>query len=119
MRHKGYKLDLCLNQNMDPSWATQTLPFTEFNFLQKYREGFKKSELGMINQKLPCAHMAGAIRLRIPAKERFSCLDGYPFLDLQGFLANLKVELGFCKCFLQIKKSICNFALCMSRNSND
>ena len=47
---------------------TQTLPFTEFDFLQKYREGFKKSELGLIYEKLPLKEMADAIRKKMPRR---------------------------------------------------
>ena len=41
---------------------TATLPFTEFNFMQKYRESFAVSELGRIYAQLPLKEMAEKIR---------------------------------------------------------
>ncbi len=35
------------------SEITATLPFTEFDFMQKYRESFAVSELGRIHAQLP------------------------------------------------------------------
>jgi len=37
---------------------TPTLPFTEFDFLQSYRESFAKSELGRIHSQLPLKELA-------------------------------------------------------------
>lgn len=37
---------------------TPTLPFTEFDFLQSYRESFEKSELGRIQSQLPLKELA-------------------------------------------------------------
>ena len=37
---------------------TATLPFTEFDFMQKYRESFAVSELGRIYAELPFKEMA-------------------------------------------------------------
>ena len=34
------------------------MPFTEYDFLQKYRESFRQSELGRIHAKLPLKEMA-------------------------------------------------------------
>ncbi|MDE5887108.1 MAG: transposase [Muribaculaceae bacterium] len=45
---------------------TATLPFTEFDFLQKYRESFKVSELGRIHELLPLREIADEIRRRMP-----------------------------------------------------
>ncbi|MDE5887931.1 MAG: transposase [Muribaculaceae bacterium] len=47
---------------------TATLPFTEFDFLQKYRESFKLSELGRIHELLPLREIADEIRRRMPRK---------------------------------------------------
>ena len=41
---------------------TATLPFTEFDFMQKYRESFAVSELGRIYAQLPLKEMAEKIR---------------------------------------------------------
>ena len=37
---------------------TATLPFTEFDFMQKYRESFAVSELGRIHAQLPLKELA-------------------------------------------------------------
>lgn len=52
------------------SEITATLPFTEFDFLQKYREGFAQSELGRIHAELPLKEMASEIRSRMPERDR-------------------------------------------------
>ena len=44
------------------SEITATLPFTEFDFMQKYRESFVVSELGRIYAQLPLKEMAEKIR---------------------------------------------------------
>ena len=41
---------------------TATWPFTEFNFMQKYRESFAVSELGRIYAQLPLKEIAENIR---------------------------------------------------------
>ncbi len=41
---------------------TATLPFTEFDFMQKYRESFAVSELGRIYAQLPLKEIAEKIR---------------------------------------------------------
>ena len=41
---------------------TATLPFTEFDFMQKYRESFAVNELGRIYAQLPLKEMAEKIR---------------------------------------------------------
>ena len=41
---------------------TATLPFSEFDFMQKYRESFAVSELGRIYAQLPLKEMAEKIR---------------------------------------------------------
>ncbi|MDE6716708.1 MAG: transposase [Muribaculaceae bacterium] len=50
------------------SEITATLPFTEFDFLQKYREGFKLSELGRIREQLPLKEMSEEIRRHMPRR---------------------------------------------------
>lgn len=50
------------------SEITATLPFTEFDFVQKYREGFRQSELGRIHGLLPLKELAAAIAEKMPAK---------------------------------------------------
>lgn len=45
------------------------MPFTEFDFLQKYRESFKSSELGRIHEQLPLKELAEEIRVRMPHKK--------------------------------------------------
>ena len=44
------------------SEITATLPFTEFDFMQKYRESFAVSELGRIYAQLPLKELAEKIR---------------------------------------------------------
>lgn len=51
------------------SEITATLPFTEFDFLQKYRESFKSSELGRIYEQLPLKELAAEIHGRMPARK--------------------------------------------------
>ena len=41
---------------------TATLPFSEFDFMQKYRESFAVSELGRIYAQLPLKEMTKKIR---------------------------------------------------------
>ena len=41
---------------------TAVLPFTEFDFMQKYRESFAVNELGRIYAQLPLKEMAEKIR---------------------------------------------------------
>ena len=41
---------------------TATLPFSEFDFMQKYRESFAVSQLGRIYAQLPLKEMAEKIR---------------------------------------------------------
>ena len=45
---------------------TATLPFTEFDFMQKYRESFAVSELGRIHAQLPLKELAEKIRMHFP-----------------------------------------------------
>lgn len=51
------------------SEITATLPFTEFDFLSKYRESFKSSELGRIYEQLPLKELAAEIYGRMPVKK--------------------------------------------------
>ena len=46
-----------------------SLPITEFDFLQKYRASFDKSELGYIHAKLPLKEMADKIASHFPRKK--------------------------------------------------
>lgn len=39
-----------------------TLPFTEFNIMEKFRKSFAKSELGQIHAKLPLAELAAELK---------------------------------------------------------
>ena len=45
---------------------TATLPFTEFDFMQKYRESFAVSELGRIYAQLPWKELVEKIRSHGP-----------------------------------------------------
>ena len=45
-----------------------TLPFTEYDFLKKYRESFAVSELGRIRALLPLKEMADELALHFPKK---------------------------------------------------
>lgn len=51
------------------SEITATLPLTEFDFIQRYRESFASSELGRIYEQLPLKELAAEIRGRMPAKK--------------------------------------------------
>ena len=48
------------------SEITATLPFTEFDFMQKYRESFAVSELGRIYAQLPLKELSEKIRSHFP-----------------------------------------------------
>ena len=48
------------------SEITATLPFTEFDFMQKYRESFAASELRRIHAQLPLKELAEKIRSHFP-----------------------------------------------------
>ncbi len=48
------------------SEITATLPLTEFDFMQKYRESFAVSELGRIHAQLPLKELAEKIRSHFP-----------------------------------------------------
>ena len=48
------------------SEITATLPFTEFDFMQKYRESFAVSELGRIHAQLPLKELAEKVRSHFP-----------------------------------------------------
>ena len=45
-----------------------TLPFTEYDFLKKYRESFEISELGRIHAMLPLKEMAEELASHLPKK---------------------------------------------------
>lgn len=45
-----------------------TLPFTEYDFLKKYRESFAESELGRIHSMLPLKEMAEELASHFPKK---------------------------------------------------
>lgn len=51
---------------------TPSLPFTEFDFLQKYRESFAKSELGRIHAQLPIKELAAELTSRAHKSARGS-----------------------------------------------
>ena len=61
-----------------------TLPLTEFDFQQKYREGFRQSELGRIYELLPLAELASAIAKKMPAKKP---QGNKPLFPLEGEIA--------------------------------
>lgn len=45
------------------------LPLTEYDFMQKYRESFRQSELGRIYDQLPLKELAEAISSKMPPKK--------------------------------------------------
>jgi putative transposase (fragment) len=49
---------------------TPTLPFTEFDFLQHYRDSFAKSELGRIRAQLPLEELAAELASRTHKRRR-------------------------------------------------
>ena len=49
---------ICMAKVKNFSGISPTLPFTEFDFYDLYRQTFEKSELGMIKRKLPLHEMA-------------------------------------------------------------
>ena len=49
---------------------TPTLPFTEFDFLQHYRDSFAKSELGRIRAQLPLKELAAELAPRTHKRRR-------------------------------------------------
>ena len=56
----GGKLLKKHREDTKKSDITPTLPFTEFDFLQIYRDSFAKSELGRIHSQLPLKELAAA-----------------------------------------------------------
>lgn len=66
--YSGVKLKITTVKLRKISEITATLPFTEFDFLQKYRESFAVSELGRIHDRLPLEEMAKKIRSHFPQK---------------------------------------------------
>ena len=60
---KNYKVKLQKIGDIQP-----TLPFTEYDFLKKYREGFAVSELGRIRALLPLKEMADELASHFPKK---------------------------------------------------
>ena len=46
-----------------------TLKFNEYDFIEYYKESFKKSELGMIYERLPMKEMAKELYSRMPLKK--------------------------------------------------
>ena len=57
---------------------TATLPFTEFDFLQKYRESFATSELGRIHAQLPLKEIAQKIQSHFPKKNPQGNIPKFP-----------------------------------------
>lgn len=55
-----------------------TLPFTEYDFLKKYRESFAVSELGRIHAMLPLKEMAKELALHFPKKHPQGNKPGFP-----------------------------------------
>ena len=69
---------------------TPTLPFTEFDFLQSYRESFAKSELGRIHSQLPLKELAAACTSRSHKSKRgkkplFSCEGEIALMFLKSY----------------------------------
>ena len=60
---KNYKVNLQKIDDIQP-----TLPFTEYDFLKKYRESFAVSELGRIRALLPLKEMADELASHFPKK---------------------------------------------------
>ena len=60
---KNYKVKLQKIGDIQP-----TLPFTEYDFLKKYRESFAVSELGRIRALLPLKEMANELASHFPKK---------------------------------------------------
>ena len=60
---KNYKVKLQKIGDIQP-----TLPFTEYDFLKKYRESFAVSELGRIRALLPLKEMADELASHFPKK---------------------------------------------------
>lgn len=61
-----------------------TLPLTEFDFMQKYRESFRQSELGRIYALLPLTELATAIAEKMPTKKP---QGNKPMFPLEGEIA--------------------------------
>lgn len=61
-----------------------TLPLTEFDFMQKYRESFRQSELGRIYELLPLKELAEALSSKMPAKMP---QGNKPMFSLEGEIA--------------------------------
>lgn len=67
--NSGVKLKKCEVKIQKISEIQPSLPITEFDFLQKYRASFDKSELGYIHAKLPLKEMADKIASHFPRKK--------------------------------------------------
>ncbi len=61
-----------------------TLPLTEFDFMKKYREGFRQSELGHIYELLPLKEIAAAIAKIFFTQRREGRGGDFPFRALEG-----------------------------------
>ena len=69
-----------------------TLPFTEFNFLQSYRDSFAKNELRRIHSQLPLKELAVACTSRSHKSKRgkkplFSCEGEIALMFLKSYTA--------------------------------
>ena len=69
---------------------TPTLPFTEFDFLQSYRESFAQSELGRIHSQLPLKELAAACTSHSHKSKRgkkplFSCEGEIALMFLKSY----------------------------------
>lgn len=76
------------------SEITPTIPFTEFDILQKYRESFAASELGRIREVLPIKEMAKALSSHFRKK--------HPQGNKPMFSPEGEVALMFLKSYLAI-----------------
>ena len=106
-----------------------TLPFSEFDFMQKYRESFAVCELRRIYAQLPLKEMAEKIRLAFSQKSIFLCRKGSAVLgEFKVFLDNLCLFLlecfvvrgkwvnfvfgGFAVCFYKLGRRDLGFLRC-------
>ena len=81
---------------------TPTLPFTEFDFLQHYRDSFAKGELGRIRVQLPLKELAAELHQyeKSGKQQIIICTDEQNVitgLDIETSLSITKMNLGVCK----------------------
>lgn len=58
---RGYNTKNFCREDTKISEITASLPFTEYDFLQKYRDSFRISELGRIHERLPLKELAAKL----------------------------------------------------------